>query len=84
MTSIDVRETDGGLVLAPTGRLTVVTAPQLRSTVADLIAGGDPLIIIDLSGTEFVDSSPASSPLGRRGATSESWRPRSRSPWCCA
>ena len=57
MTSIDVREADGGVVLAPTGRLTVVTAPQLRTAVAERNAAGDRIIIVDLSVTEFVDSS---------------------------
>jgi len=57
MTSIDVREADGGVVLAPTGRLTVVTAPQLRNAVAERIAAGDRIIVVDLSSTEFVDSS---------------------------
>ena len=57
MTSIDVREADGGVVLAPTGRLTVVTAPQLRTAVAERIAAGDRIIVVDLSVTEFVDSS---------------------------
>jgi anti-sigma B factor antagonist len=57
MTTIDVREADEGVVLIPTGRLTVVTAPQLRAVVAERIAAGDRLIIVDLSSTEFVDSS---------------------------
>lgn len=57
MTAIDVREADGGVVLVPSGRLTVVTAPQLRSTIAERISAGDRLIVIDLSSTEFVDSS---------------------------
>lgn len=57
MTSIDVREADGGVVLAPAGRLTVVTAPELRAAVADRIGAGDRIIVVDLSGTEFVDSS---------------------------
>jgi anti-anti-sigma factor len=57
MTSIDVREADGGVVLAPTGRLTVVTAPELRAAVADRITAGDRIIVVDLSGTDFVDSS---------------------------
>jgi anti-anti-sigma factor len=57
MTSIDVREADGGVVLVPSGRLTVVTAPQLRTAVAERIAAGDRLVVVDLSGTEFVDSS---------------------------
>jgi anti-sigma B factor antagonist len=57
MTSIDVRTVDGAAVISPSGRLTVVTAPQLRTAVAERIAGGDRLIVVDLSGTEFVDSS---------------------------
>jgi anti-sigma B factor antagonist len=57
MTSIDVRAADGGVVLAQSGRLTVVTAPQLRTAVAERIAAGDRLIVVDLSATEFVDSS---------------------------
>lgn len=57
MTSIDVRAADGGVVLAPSGRLTVVTAPQLRAAVADRITAGDRIIVVDLSVTEFVDSS---------------------------
>jgi len=57
MTSIDVREADGGVVLAPSGRLTVVTAPQLRAAVAERIFSGDRIIVVDLSTTEFVDSS---------------------------
>jgi anti-sigma B factor antagonist len=57
MTSIDVRAVDGGVVIAPSGRLTLVTAPQLRTVVAERIAAGDRILIIDLSSTEFVDSS---------------------------
>jgi anti-anti-sigma factor len=44
-------------VLAPSGRLTVVTAPQLRASVTERLAAGDLLIVVDLSATEFVDSS---------------------------
>jgi anti-sigma B factor antagonist len=57
MTSIEVRQEDGGVVVIPAGRLTVVTAPQLRTTIAERIAAGDRLVIVDLSQTEFVDSS---------------------------
>lgn len=57
MTSIDVHEVDGGAVLVPSGRLTVVTAPQLRSVVAEQLAASARLIIVDLSATDFVDSS---------------------------
>jgi anti-sigma B factor antagonist len=57
MTSIDVRATEGGVVLAPGGRLTVVTAPQLREAVAAQLQAGHQLIVVDLSTTDFVDSS---------------------------
>ena len=58
MTSIDVLIADaGGVVITPSGRLTVVTAPQLRTVVAEQIALGHRLIVVDLSSTEFVDSS---------------------------
>ncbi|GAB2452925.1 anti-anti-sigma factor [Conyzicola lurida] len=57
MTSIDVRAEGGGVVLVPSGRLTVVTAPQLRETVANQLVSGQQLIVVDLSSTEFVDSS---------------------------
>ena len=57
MTSIDVRDVDGGTVVTPSGRLTVVTAPQLRTVVSERIAAGDKLVIVDLSATDFVDSS---------------------------
>jgi anti-anti-sigma factor len=57
MTSIDVRAADGGVVLVPSGRLTVVTAPQLRQTIAERLVAGDRLIVVDLSSTDFVDSS---------------------------
>jgi len=57
MTSIDVRAADGGVVLVPSGRLTVVTAPQLREAIGERIFAGDRLIVVDLSSTDFVDSS---------------------------
>ena len=57
MTSIDVRAAEGGVVLAPSGRLTVVTAPQLREAVANQLVSGQKLIVVDLSGIDFVDSS---------------------------
>ncbi|WP_282845751.1 STAS domain-containing protein [Microbacterium oxydans] len=53
--STDTR--DGYAVVTIAGRLTASGAPLLRNAVSDLIAGGEPNIAIDLSGTEFVDSS---------------------------
>jgi anti-anti-sigma factor len=56
-TTLDVTAVDGGVVIAPHGRLTVVSAPSLRSEVTERIAGGDRMILVDLSHTDFVDSS---------------------------
>jgi anti-sigma B factor antagonist len=44
-------------VVRPEGRLTAPSVPQLRSAVDDLITGGTPRIVVDLSATEFIDSS---------------------------
>jgi anti-sigma B factor antagonist len=57
MTAIDIREAEGAVVVSPSGRLTVVTAPHLRTAVAEQIAAGARLIVVDLSSTDFVDSS---------------------------
>ncbi|MCU1693880.1 MAG: anti-sigma factor antagonist, possible RsbV [Frankiales bacterium] len=51
------RRDDGTAVVASTGRLDMVAAPQLRSLVADTVAGGNPRVVVDLSGTSFIDSS---------------------------
>ncbi|MBE7323520.1 STAS domain-containing protein [Nocardioides sp. Y6] len=39
------------------GRLTMVAAPSLRSTVENCVAEGHPRVVVDLSPTTFVDSS---------------------------
>ncbi|WP_336659485.1 STAS domain-containing protein [Leucobacter sp. USHLN153] len=44
-------------VIAITGRLTASGAPLLRNAVGDLVESGKPRIVVDLSGTEFIDSS---------------------------
>ncbi|MCW2582910.1 MAG: anti-sigma factor antagonist [Klenkia sp.] len=48
---------DGVGVLAPVGRLTMVAAPQLRGLVSQLVEQGHARIVVDLSGTDFIDSS---------------------------
>ena len=60
--STDTR--DGYAVVTITGRLTASGAPMLRNAVSDLIAGGEPNVAIDLSGTEFVDSSGLGALIG--------------------
>ncbi|MBD8704023.1 STAS domain-containing protein [Frigoribacterium sp. CFBP 13712] len=57
MMTVEVKTVEGGCVISPQGRLTVVSTPQLRTEVATRIEAGDRLIIVDLSQTTFVDSS---------------------------
>lgn len=57
MITVDVERTERGTVVAPRGRLTVTSVPSLRSTVAERIADGDRILVVDLSGTTFIDSS---------------------------
>ena len=47
-----------------TGRLNMVTAPQLRDTVAEAIAGGATHVLVDLGDTEFMDSSGLGALIG--------------------
>ena len=48
---------DGIGVLRPVGRLTMVAAPQLRALVGQLVETGHARVVVDLSETEFIDSS---------------------------
>ncbi|MBO0691553.1 MAG: STAS domain-containing protein [Acidimicrobiaceae bacterium] len=51
------RELNGATVLLPKGRLDMVAAPLLREHIAQTVADGNTRLIIDLSETEFLDSS---------------------------
>jgi anti-sigma B factor antagonist len=44
-------------VISGSGKLNMVSAPELRAIVVDAIAGGGPRIVVDLSGIDFMDSS---------------------------
>lgn len=44
-------------VIRPQGRLTMVTAPQLRTLVADTVGEGRNRVVVDLGAVEFMDSS---------------------------
>jgi anti-sigma B factor antagonist len=57
MIRVDSYVEDGVAVLKPYGRLTMVTAPELRQLVAQTITSGQARIVVDLSATEFMDSS---------------------------
>jgi anti-sigma B factor antagonist len=45
---------EGALVLVVTGELDVATAPQLRAAMA--AAGQTPVVVVDLTGCSFLDS----------------------------
>ncbi|WP_099025527.1 STAS domain-containing protein [Mycolicibacterium palauense] len=47
----------GAVVVRPDGRLNMVAAPALRKQLHALIDGGNTRVVVDLSGTEFIDSS---------------------------
>ncbi|WP_431218800.1 STAS domain-containing protein [Leifsonia xyli] len=51
-----VRE-DGVAVLATTGRINLVTAPDVRREVQRVVDEGHTRVAMDLSGVEFIDSS---------------------------
>lgn len=58
MTTFPSRTTDtGATVVSPTGRLTMVTAPDLREALHGLVADGNTRIVVDLGEVEFIDSS---------------------------
>jgi anti-sigma B factor antagonist len=48
---------DNAAVIRPQGRLTMVTAPQLRSLVLQAVQEQRVRVVVDLSETEFMDSS---------------------------
>jgi anti-sigma B factor antagonist len=59
MTALDLKTSDreGGAQIALSGELDIATAPQLEEEVQRLEAEGRRLIVIDLRGLEFMDSS---------------------------
>jgi anti-sigma B factor antagonist len=58
LSDFDTRTTGSGVVVVkPTGRLNMVAAPTLRKQLHDIVEGGENRIVVDLSATEFIDSS---------------------------
>lgn len=47
----------GIAVVKPTGRLNMVAAPQLRELISSLVGNGSTRVVVDLSATDFIDSS---------------------------
>jgi anti-anti-sigma factor len=58
MTEFSMQTLENGIqLIRPARRLNMVSAPRLSAAVGDLIAAGHVRFVIDLSGTEFIDSS---------------------------
>lgn len=58
MTEFNTRTIDSGVVIIrPTGRLNMVAAPALREQLQGIVDGGSSRVVVDLSATEFIDSS---------------------------
>ena len=56
--NIDTEIIDGTTaVIRPEGRLTMVSTAGLRSLVAQTVAAGHTHVVVDLSQTDFIDSS---------------------------
>lgn len=55
---------DGIAIIQIAGRFTASGAPVLRNAVSDLVADGTAKIVVDLSGTEFIDSSGLGALIG--------------------
>jgi anti-sigma B factor antagonist len=57
---IDIAVDDEGTdisIVAPAGRLNMVSARQLTTVITEVIDGGRPFVIVDLGKTDFMDSS---------------------------
>jgi len=52
-----VSPTKPPVVLHPSGRLNLVSAPQLRVNLRETVEAGDPFVVIDLAEITFIDSS---------------------------
>lgn len=58
------RTTDGLVVLAPQGKLNLVTAPAVKSRIDELVKSGSTRVVVDLSGVGFIDSSGLGALIG--------------------
>ncbi|MDQ3758023.1 MAG: STAS domain-containing protein [Actinomycetota bacterium] len=53
---LDVQQGDACVVLSVSGEVDLATAPELRQRLVDLVADGHRRIVVDMSETEFLDS----------------------------
>lgn len=54
--TLHTRREDGHVVIDVAGEIDVYTAPQLRDTLTELVAGGDHHLVVDLERVAFLDS----------------------------
>ena len=65
MSGFSVEEVSPDLAIIRAGsRLNMVSAPELRATVEKAVASGNNRVVVDLSGTEFMDSSGLGALIG--------------------
>ena len=55
--NFEIVDRGGYAALAGNGRLNMVSAPRLRDAVTEAIGDGHTRIVLDMAGTEFIDSS---------------------------
>lgn len=57
MSHYETRQVGTSTVVQPTGRLNMVAAPRLREQLHGLVENGSSRLVVDLSRTDFIDSS---------------------------
>jgi anti-sigma B factor antagonist len=57
MIEVDTDVDGDAAIIRPTGRLTMVVTPQLRTLITETVRAGRVRIVVDLESCEFVDSS---------------------------
>ncbi len=61
---IDTQHRDGVAVLTCSGRLNMVAAPRLRAELRSVVEAGTSRLVVDLTGTAFIDSSGLGALIG--------------------
>lgn len=61
---VSVTTVDGAAIVRVVGDLDCYTAPQLRSALVALVSGGARQVVLDVGGTQFIDSTGLSVLVG--------------------